>query len=87
MLEPVPTLPELEKRGLAIVAERSRTTSEPTHYRATEEGQALIDGAMRRNAAWLREHPAEAAELTTASIQAVRAAGGTAATKKTSKKK
>lgn len=78
--EPVPTLPELHKRGLA---ERVGDS----HYRATAEGQAEIDGAMRRNAAWLREHPDEARAAETAGIHAARAAGGTEAAKKSRKKK
>lgn len=60
-LRPVPTLPELHKRGLAKVVERSPKTDEPTHYRATAQGQAEIDEAMLHNGRWLREHPAESA--------------------------
>ncbi len=79
MPEPVPTVAELHKRGLA---ERRGDS----HFRVTPEGQALIDGAMRRNAAWLREHPAEARAAETGGMQVARAAGGTGATKKSKKK-
>lgn len=48
--EAVPTMPELQKRGLAlIVAGTSKGAA--THYRATPEGQQLINDTMKRNAA------------------------------------
>lgn len=52
----VPTLPELaaQKPAQARVVERSKAG---TFYRATEEGQATIDAAMRHNAEYLRSHP------------------------------
>lgn len=60
-VRPVPTLPELHKRGLATVVATSPKTGEPTHYRATAQGQAEIDEAMLHNGRWLREHPDESA--------------------------
>lgn len=63
-LEPVPTLVELHARGLAEVVGRNGK-KEPSHYRATPEGEALIRDAMRRNAergrAWDRRRAEETA--------------------------
>lgn len=70
--EPVPTLPDLVTRGMATVVART-DKGEPTHYRATREGQALIDDTMRRNAAYLREHPEVSAERTRQAIVAAKA--------------
>lgn len=69
--EHVPTLPELHTKGLARVVART-DKGEPTHYRASAQGQQLIDDTMRRNAAWLRDHPGESAERTRAAIVAAK---------------
>lgn len=66
--EHVPTLPELHQKGLATVEARSPKTQEPTHYRATPEGQRIIDETMRRNGEYLRAHPDESAARTRQSI-------------------
>lgn len=69
----VPMLPELHQRGLAVVAGRT-DKREPTHYRATAQGQAEIDDAMRHNAAWAREHPAESIEMFNEAVRVAKAA-------------
>lgn len=48
-LEPVPTMHDLVKMGLASVLERN-TKGEATVVRASPEGQQLIYDAMSRNA-------------------------------------
>lgn len=56
-LEHVPTLPELHARRpklAEVVAVNGK--GEPTHYRATPEGQQLIYDAMARNAPKAREN-------------------------------
>lgn len=55
-LERVPTLPELVLEGLAHVVAWN-ASHDPTHYRATAEGQALLNAVMDRNAARLRADP------------------------------
>lgn len=72
-LVPVPTLPELHKRGLAEIV----GTTGGTFYRTTPEGQAEIDAAMLHNGTYLRTHPEESAAQTRAAILAAKAAGGT----------
>lgn len=56
-LEPVPTLPELAKMGLASVLERT-TKGDPTVFRVHPDGQALIYKIMASNAEKKRRHDA-----------------------------
>lgn len=69
--EHVPTLPELAVKGLAHVVTRT-DKGEPTHYRATAEGQALIDTIMHRNAEFLRAHPEASRQRTLEAIEAAK---------------